>query len=134
MQLLVDQSNHPERRFGITLACALWLLGIYDLSGRKPIVGIACIIAGTACGVAAVVAPKSLAPLSVVWSRFGEVLGRIVSPIVLGIIFFGIVTPVAVVTRMLGRDELRLRYNTTESYWIRREPNGSTGDSFKNQF
>ena len=74
-----------------------------------------------------------LLPLNKLWMRCGALFGMIVSPIVLGLIFFGLVTPVAVLTRLIGRDELRLKFAQKSSYWIvRGEPISS--ESFKNQF
>ena len=75
----------------------------------------------------------TLLPLNKLWMRFGLVLGMIVSPIVFGIIFFGLFTPVAMLMRFRGRDELRLKFSRKKSYWITRsEPIKS--ESFKNQF
>ena len=74
-----------------------------------------------------------LLPLNKLWMRFGLLLGMIVSPIVLGIIFFGLFTPIAILMRLSGRDELRLRFSHKVSHWITRsEPIKS--ESFKNQF
>ena len=74
-----------------------------------------------------------LLPLNKLWMRFGLLLGMVVSPIVLGIIFFGLFTPIAVVMRLSGRDELRLKFTQKASHWIsRKEPIKS--ESFKNQF
>ena len=74
-----------------------------------------------------------LLPLNKLWMRFGLLLGMVVSPIVLGIIFFGMFTPIAFVMRMSGRDELRLKFRNKASHWISRsEPIKS--ESFKNQF
>ena len=74
-----------------------------------------------------------LLPLNKLWMRLGLLLGMIVSPIVLGIIFFGLFTPIAILMRLSGRDELKIKFNKKSSYWITRsEPINS--DSFKNQF
>ncbi|MDC0146193.1 SxtJ family membrane protein [Amylibacter sp.] len=74
-----------------------------------------------------------LLPLNKLWMRFGLLLGMIVSPIVLGIIFFGLFTPIAILMRLSGRDELRLRFSHKVSHWITRsEPIKS--ESFKHQF
>ena len=74
-----------------------------------------------------------LLPLNKLWMRFGLLLGMIVSPIVLGIIFFGLFTPIAILMRLSGRDELRLKFSHKVSHWITRsEPIKS--ESFKNQF
>ena len=75
----------------------------------------------------------ALLPLNKLWMRFGLLLGMIVSPIVLGVIFFGLFTPIAMLMRLSGRDELRLKYAQKASHWISRgEPIKS--ESFKHQF
>tara|TARA_B100000768_G_C11234113_1_gene356431 strand:- start:465 stop:869 length:405 start_codon:yes stop_codon:yes gene_type:complete len=74
-----------------------------------------------------------LLPLNKLWMRFGLLLGMIVSPIVLGVIFFGLFTPIAFFMRLSGRDELRLKLSKKASYWISHsEPLKS--ESFKQQF
>ena len=74
-----------------------------------------------------------LLPLNKLWMRFGFLLGMIISPLVLGLIFFGLFTPIATLMRYSGRDELRLKLSNKSSHWISRsEPIKS--DSFKNQF
>ena len=74
-----------------------------------------------------------LLPLNKLWMRFGFLLGIIVSPIVLGIIFFGLFTPIAILMRISRRDELRLKFTRKASHWIsRNEPIKS--ESFKQQF
>ena len=75
----------------------------------------------------------ALLPLNKLWMLFGLLLSMIVSPIVLAIIFFGLFTPIAVLMRLGGRDELRLKFAPKASHWISRsEPIKS--ESFKNQF
>ena len=77
--------------------------------------------------------PEVLLSLNKLWMRLGLLLGMIVSPIILGIIFFGLVTPYGVVMRMFGRDELRLKFTKKSSHWILRSESIKS-DSFKNQF
>ena len=79
-------------------------------------------------------APKVLAPFNKAWHHLGLLLGKIISPIVLGVIFFGLLLPIALITRLFGRDELRLKRRTITSYWRDRLPPGPASDSFKNQF
>jgi len=75
----------------------------------------------------------ALFPLNKAWMRFGLLLGMIVSPIVLGIVFFGLFTPIALLMRLSGRDELRLKFTKKASHWVSRlEPFKS--ESFKRQF
>ena len=74
-----------------------------------------------------------LLPLNRLWLRFGIFLGMIISPIVLGVIFFGFFTPIAFLMRLSGRDELRLKFSNKPSYWISRNEPVKT-ESFKQQF
>jgi polyferredoxin len=74
-----------------------------------------------------------LLPLNKLWMRFGLLLGMIVSPIVLGVIFFGLFTPITFLMRLSGRDELRLKFKQKNTHWITRD-DMIQADSFKNQF
>lgn len=74
-----------------------------------------------------------LLPLNRLWMRFGLLIGMIISPIVLGLIFFTLFTPVAIFMRLFGRDELHLKYKKKSSYWILRD-DSICADSFKRQF
>lgn len=74
-----------------------------------------------------------LGPLNKLWFKFGLLLGKVVSPIVLGLIFFGIFTPIAIFMRLIGRDELRLKYKNQLTYWIKRKTSNQS-TFFKRQF
>ena len=74
---------------------------------------------------------KILTPLNKLWFEFGILLGKIVSPLVMGIIFFLVVTPIGLIMRLFGKDVLNLKYNKSQSYWI--EKNGPKS-KMKNQF
>ena len=77
---------------------------------------------------------KLLYPFNRLWINFGILLGKIVSPIVLGTVFFLIFTPLAIIMRIFGRDELFLNLKEKESYWKIRPSNEPDSKSFKNQF
>jgi len=65
---------------------------------------------------------KILTPLNKIWVKFGEILGRIVAPIVMAIVFFFVLTPISLVVRLFGKDLIRMKFNKkTKSYWINRE-------------
>lgn len=82
-----------------------------------------------------VIRDQWLAPLNRAWMRFGALLNRIVSPVVLGLIYFAVFTPVAVVMRLAGRDAMRRRFEPARpSYWVPREPPGPREDSFRDMF
>ena len=72
-----------------------------------------------------------LLPLNLIWFRFGIFLGKIVSPFVMGVIFFLVVTPTGLIMRLLGKDLLNLKFNDNESYWIKKKGPKS---KMKNQF
>tara|TARA_X000000950_G_scaffold7983_1_gene8781 strand:- start:3512 stop:3910 length:399 start_codon:yes stop_codon:yes gene_type:complete len=74
-----------------------------------------------------------LLPINKLWMKFGLLLSLIISPIVMGIIFFGLFTPVAIFMNLIGRDELRLKRKKQTSYWINRETTIQT-NAFKQQF
>jgi hypothetical protein len=79
--------------------------------------------------------PRLLAPLNRIWTRFGLLLHKIVSPVILGIMFFGVFTPMGFVMRLLGKDPLRLRFDRqSTSYWVERTPPGPKPDTLSNQF
>lgn len=110
MRLLVVGPRSAEQRFGVALAAALGLLAISETNkgADKPL----CVSLFTASlGVIVITLsfPRALRPLHKGWLYFGETLGRFVSPIVLGVIFFGLITPLAIALRLFGRDELHLR-------------------------
>ena len=74
---------------------------------------------------------KILTPLNKLWFKFGIFLGKIISPIIMGIIFFLVVTPIGLLMRLLGKDLINLKYNNNKSYWIEKKGPKS---KMKNQF
>jgi hypothetical protein len=85
--------------------------------------------------VVALLRPSWLAPLNRVWTRFGMLLGRVTNPMMMGLIFFLVVTPVALVLRFRGKDPLRLkRDSAAQSYWLPRQPPGPAPETMTNQF
>lgn len=77
-------------------------------------------------------APYLLQPFNAIWTGFGLLLGRIVSPIILTLIYFSLIASVGLIARLFGRDELRLKKRRVSSYWLDKEPIDPV--SFKNQF
>jgi Saxitoxin biosynthesis operon protein SxtJ len=124
-----------ERNFGLMLTAVFAILAIRGIIHHRSLAvyGI-CFTASAVCGLVSLTSPKILAPLNKGWFYLGKWMGKIVSPIVLGIIFFVILAPVAILTRLFGRDELRLKRRATNFYWIDRVAPILTDQSFKNQF
>lgn len=123
-----------ERSFGFVFAAVFVLIGLWPLlNGGSPNYW-ALVAAAVFAGIALTV-PRVLRPLNAVWFRFGLVLHRIVSPLVLALLFFVAVTPIALIYRLLGKDPLRLHFDRTgSSYWIAREPPGPPADTMTRQF
>jgi len=90
----------------------------------------------TICGIFLIITiinADALLPLNKLWIKFGILLGMIINPIIMGVIFFGIFTPIAILMRISGRDELRLRFKKKKTYWIKRKT-FKVFDSFRRQF
>ena len=66
---------------------------------------------------------KLLSPLNLVWVKFGELLGRIIAPIVMAMIYFVIITPIGLFMRLIGKDLLNTKFSKDNSYWIKRQKN-----------
>jgi hypothetical protein len=116
-----------DRKFGWTFAALFFLVGAISHPWMMAV--------GAAFAVVTLTRAHWLAPLKHAWMKFGELLNRVVSPIVMGIIFLGVFTPVALVMRLAKRDALDRAYDpAAPSYWKRREPAGPADDSFKNLF
>lgn len=123
-----------ERSFGFVFASVFALIGLVPLlNSHTPYyaaLGVAVVFVMTALTV-----PSVLAPLNRLWFRFGLLLHRIVNPLIMGLLFFAVVTPIGLLMRLAGKDVLRLRPDPRlASYWTKREPPGPARDSFKNQF
>ena len=79
--------------------------------------------------------PPLLAPLNRLWTKFGLLLAAVVSPVVLGLVFYLCITPIGFLMRLFGKDPMRLRLEPeADTYWIRRDPPGPPPESLKNQF
>ena len=81
-----------------------------------------------------VISPSHLLPFNKLWMELGLLIGKVVSPIVLGSVFFLLITPVGIAMRLVGRDELQLKLHKKTSCWKNRAPAGPEPVSFKNQF
>ena len=123
-----------DRSFGVVFAAFFALVGLLPMRhGSAPRLW-ALILSGVFL-LAALIAPALLRPLNRVWFRIGLILHRITNPIVVGVIFLLVITPAALVARLLRRDALRLRANPSgESYWIPRDPPGPSPETLEHQF
>lgn len=130
-----SKSNQTsDRNFGILCSLLLCIFSIYSKYKSNEIATLIAFIMSVTLLPISFYLPKILAPFNKAWFQMGYFLSKITSPLILGIIFFAVITPIAVITRFLGRDELKLRQTKTVSYWANRCPPGPESESFKNQF
>jgi predicted membrane metal-binding protein len=129
-----DSKGSSNRSFGIVFAVVFAVIGLLPLiHGDSPRVWSLAISA--AFGITAFLFPGVLTPLNKLWMRLGLLLHKVISPVVLGFLFFVVITPMGVVMRMFGKDPLRLRKNRDgRSYWVERTPPGPPQESFVDQF
>ena len=125
----------PDRKFGLFIATVLAVLASYAFlkNWASLIQGIAVALSLLALLVA-LMCPSVLGPMNSAWFYVGAMMGRIVNPLVMGVIFFGLLTPVALIGRLFGRDELELKRHSRGSYWRHRTHCEFDLDSFKRQF
>jgi hypothetical protein len=119
-----------NRSFALVFFIVFLIISIYpvfnsgDLRIWSSIVSLVFLILG-------IMNSKILTPLNKIWFKFGILLGIIVSPIVMGIVYFAVVFPTSLIMRSLGKDLLRLKKNIEKTYWVE---STSSKSSMKNQF
>ena len=121
------QELPSDRKFGWTFAVLFLLVGVFAHHWMIAV----------AAAFAAVTLTRAhwLAPLNRAWMKLAELLHKVVSPVVMGIMFFGVFTPMGFVMRRFGWDAMRRAWDpAAKSYWIRREPPGPAEDSFRDLF
>ena len=125
-----DVKISSNRSFGIVFFVVFLLIALYPLTFGGEI-RIWSLIISLIFLILGLLNSKILAPLNKIWFKFGILLGKIVSPLIMGIIFFLVVTPTGLIMILLGKDVLNLKYNKNESYWIEKKGPKS---KMKNQF
>ena len=120
-----------NRNFGLVFFVFFLIIGLWPLLGTNEI-RYWSIFFSVIFFLLGITNSKLLNPLNKIWFNFGILLGKMISPLVMGIIFFLVVTPIGVIMRVFGKDILSLKYNKkNKSYWI--EKNGPKS-KMKNQF
>ena len=124
-----------DRSFGLVFAAAFALVAFLPLlrAPHQPRWWAALI--AVAFALVAVLWPKRLAMLNRLWLQFGLVLHAVISPIVLALLFYGVIVPIGLLKRMFGNDSLRLQADrAAKTYWITRDSSASALSSMKQQF
>ena len=124
------QKKENNKSFGILFFIIFLLIALWPLLNSEFIrmwaLGIASIFL-----VLGFINSKILTPVKKSWIKLGEILGKIIAPIVMGLIYFLIITPIGLLMRLVGKDVLNLKFNKNDSYWIKRTKNINT---MKRQF
>ena len=119
-----------NRSFGIVFFIVFLLIALYPITNNEDI-RIWSLIISVIFIILGLLNSKILTPLNKLWFKLGIFLGKIVSSLIMGVIFFFVVTPIGLIMRMLGKDVLNLKQNKNKSYWI--EKSGPKSQ-MKNQF
>lgn len=126
-------TNAPsDRSFGLTMAAVLLACAAYAHARGGP--GIPAVIGAIVLATVAIVYPRALHAPNLLWTRLGRAMERVVSPIVLGLLWVVVLTPIALLMRLARRDPLRRRIDReAASYWTPREE-PPAADSWSEQF
>ena len=119
-----------NRNFGIVFFLVFLIIAVYPLTYSGEII-IWSLIVSLVFFILGLINSKILNPLNKIWFKFGIILGKLISPIIMGVIFFFVVTPTGLIMRLFGKDLLNLKSSSIKSYWI--EKNGPK-NKMKNQF
>jgi hypothetical protein len=126
----MDIKRSSNKSFGIVFFIVFTIIGfwpLFDISTYR----LWAIIIGLIFLILGLMNSKLLNPLNILWFKFGIFLGKIISPLVMGVIFFFVVTPIAILMKILKKDLLNLKFNNNDSYWIKKDDYKS---KMKNQF
>ena len=114
-----------NRSFGLLFFIVFLIIGLWPLKNGLELnyifIGISIIFL-----ILGLMNSKILTPLNKIWVKFGELLGRIIAPIVMALVYFFILTPISLIMRIFGKDFLNLKSSKENSYWIKREKNIGT--------
>ena len=130
----MPEKSSTDRGFGLVFTAFFVLIACLPLlHGQTPrwtLLGLAAVFL-----LLALLRPSLLAPLNRLWMRFGALLHQFMNPVIMGLMFFLIITPMALAMRLAGKDPLHRKMDADAgSYWIPREPPGPPPESLKNQF
>ena len=125
-----DLKISSNRSFGIVFFLIFLLIAIYPLTYNSEI-RIWSLIISLSFLILGIMNSKILLPLNKIWFKFGILLGLVFSPVIMGFIFFLVVTPIGILMRVLRKDLLNLKFSNLETYWIEKKDQKS---EMKNQF
>ena len=119
-----------NKNFGIVFSVVFLIISLWPLLNQNDIRIWSLIISGIFL-ILGLINSKLLLPLNKIWFKFGILLGNFIAPIVMGIVYFMVVTPTGLIMRLLGKDLLNLKKNNKDTYWIEKD---NSNNDLKNQF
>lgn len=125
------KSKSSNRSFGIIFFIVFFIIALWPLKNSGSI-NIYSLVVSIIFLILGLINSKILSPLNNLWVKLGEILGLIIAPIVMALVYFVVLTPISLLVRLFGKDLLGLRFNKKiESYWIKRK---KTLGSMRKQF
>ncbi len=132
---MFDELKLPSnRKFGLTFSFIFFIIFLYFFLTSDFYLSYLFLFFSIIFLFFGIIFPNYLSKLNKAWMMLGLLLGKIVNPIVLGIIYFGLFTPIGLFRKIIGKDELKLKSKNINSYWQQREKVSITPESFKDQF
>ena len=133
-----DVKVGSERSFGFVFAVVFTIVGLLPIITRADDEGVIRIWALVVAALFAIISmakPQLLKPLNKLWFRFGLLLHKVMNPLIMGLMFFVVVSPIGIIMRILGKTPLKKDFDRdAESYWIPRDPPGPAPETMKRQF
>ena len=126
----MKSKRSSNRSFGILFFLVFFFIGIWPILNEESLRGWSIIVAIIFL-VLGLLKSKILNPLNKTWVKIGEILGLVVAPIVMALIYFIVLTPLSFIIKLFGKDLLKTKYSKIDSYWIKRKKNVG---SMKKQF
>ena len=123
-----------EKSFGLFFGTILFIIFAWQVIFHH-VFPLSILLAAAILGIIAVTVPTLLRPFNIGWFYVGKTLHKITNPLIMAIIFFGVLTPLGALRRWIGKETLEKKYNPgIRSYWIARIPPGPAPDSLSDQF
>jgi hypothetical protein len=117
-----------EKSFGILFSIVFLLISIWPLFLGESTIRFWAITVSFIFLILTFLKQELLKPLNIAWIKLGELLGRIIAPIIMALIYFFILTPLSFIIRIFGKDLLKIKFSKDNSYWIKREKNVTSMD------
>ena len=128
-------SSASDRSFGVMFGCIFIIVAVLlRIRDKRETLQLCLLLMSCLTFLVSFARPRLLSTPNKLWMKFSLLLARFVSPIILGVLFFVLISPLALALRMFGRDELRLKTKNVMTNWQSRKISGYSLDSFKNQY